>query len=64
MAALGGTRTHSHPDVSDDNPHSESQFDTLKYRLEFPDRFGCVEDARALGRNSFAGTTTSFTTAE
>ena len=29
------------------NPYSESQFKTLKYRPELPDRFGCIEDARA-----------------
>ena len=40
-------RTHSRPHVSDDNPYSESQFRTLKYRPEFPDRFGSIEDARA-----------------
>ena len=40
-------KTHSRPHVSDDNPYSESQFKTLKYRPDFPDRFGCIEDARA-----------------
>ncbi len=39
MADLGVTKTHSRPYVSDDNPYSESQFRTLKYRPEFPDRF-------------------------
>lgn len=39
MADLGVTRTHSRPYVSDDNPYSESQFRTLKYRPDFPDRF-------------------------
>ena len=38
MADLGVTKTHSRPHVSDDNPYSESQFKTLKYRPEFPDR--------------------------
>jgi putative transposase len=33
MADLGITKTHSRPDVSDDNPYSESHFQTLKYRL-------------------------------
>lgn len=32
--------------VSDDNPYSESQFKTLKYRPDFPERFGSIEDAR------------------
>jgi putative transposase len=47
MADLGVTKTHSRPHVSDDNPYSESQFKTLKYRPEFPERFGSIEDARA-----------------
>lgn len=40
-------KTHSRPHVSDDNPFSEAQFKTLKYRPEFPPRFGSIEDARA-----------------
>ena len=47
MADLGVTKTHSRPYVSDDNPYSESQFRTMKYRPEFPDRFGCIQDSRA-----------------
>lgn len=47
MADLGINKTHSRPHVSDDNPFSEAHFKTLKYRPELPDRFGCVEDARA-----------------
>ncbi len=47
LADLGVTKSHSRPYVSDDNPFSESQFKTLKYRPEFPDRFGSLEDARA-----------------
>jgi putative transposase len=40
-------KTHSRPHVSDDNPYSEAQFRTLKYRPDFPARFGSIEDARA-----------------
>jgi len=40
-------KTHSRPHVSDDNPYSEAQFKTLKYRPGFPERFGSIEDARA-----------------
>ena len=40
-------KTHSRPHVSDDNPYSEAQFKTLKYRPDFPDRFGSIQDARA-----------------
>jgi len=47
LADLGVTKTHSRPHVSNDNPYSEAQFKTLKYRPEFPERFGCIEDARA-----------------
>ena len=47
LSDLGVTKTHSRPHVSNDNPFSESQFKTLKYRPGFPARFGCIEDARA-----------------
>lgn len=53
LAQLGVTKSHSRPYVSDDNPYSESQFKTLKYRPEFPDRFGSIEDARAFCRSFF-----------
>jgi putative transposase len=45
LAELGVTKSHSRPYVSNDNPYSESQFKTMKYRPEFPDRFGCYQDA-------------------
>ena len=44
---LGVVPSFSRPHVSDDNPYSESQFKTMKYRPDFPQRFGCIEDARA-----------------
>jgi len=47
LADLGVTKTHSRPHVSDDNPYSESQFRTMKYRPDFPDRFGSIQDSRA-----------------
>jgi putative transposase len=53
MADLGVTKTHSRPYVSDDNPYSESHFRTLKYRPEFPDRFGCIQDSRAFCQQFF-----------
>ncbi len=46
LVDLDVTKTHSRPYVSDDNPYSEAQFKTLKYRPDFPARFGCIEDAR------------------
>lgn len=54
LSDLGVTKTHSRPHVNDDNPYSESQFKTLKYRPEFPHRFGSIEDARQFCRNFFA----------
>jgi len=47
LADLGITKTHSRPHVSNDNPFSEAQFKTLKYRPAFPARFGAIQDARA-----------------
>jgi putative transposase len=47
LADLGASKTHSRPQVSNDNPFSEAQFKTLKYRPQFPERFGSLEDARA-----------------
>jgi putative transposase len=46
LADLGVTKTHSRPHVSNDNPFSEAGFKTLKYRPDFPERFGSIEDAR------------------
>jgi putative transposase len=45
LAGLGVTKTHSRPHVSNDNPYSESQFKTMKYRPEFPEHFGSYQDA-------------------
>jgi putative transposase len=45
LADLGIVHSHSRPHVSNDNPFSEAQFKTLKYRPEFPGRFGSQEDA-------------------
>lgn len=53
FADLGITKTHSRPHVSNDNPYSESQFKTMKYRPDFPERFGSIEDARAHCVNFF-----------
>lgn len=41
---LGITRSHSRPHTSNDNPFSEAQFKTMKYRPDYPDRFAsqCV----------------------
>jgi putative transposase len=50
LATLGVTKSHSRPHCSNDNPFSESQFKTLKYQPQFPDRFGSYEDALAFCR--------------
>ena len=47
LADLGVTKSHSRPHVSNDNPFSESQFKTLKYRPDFPERFGSLEHGRS-----------------
>jgi putative transposase len=47
LAELGVTKSHSRPHTSNDNPYSESQFRTMKYRPEFPERFGSFQDAHA-----------------
>ena len=47
LAALGVDKSHSRPHVSNDNPFSESQFKTLKYRPDFPDRFASYDEALA-----------------
>jgi len=54
LADLGITQSHSRPHVSDDNPFSEAQFKTLKYRPDFPTRFGSIEAARLHCQRFFA----------
>ena len=49
----GVARSHNRPHTSNDNPFSESQFETLKYQPRFPKRFGCIEDARSFRREFF-----------
>jgi putative transposase len=53
LADLGVTKSHSRPHCSNDNPYSEAQFKTLKYRPEFPGRFGSIEDSRAFCQHFF-----------
>jgi len=50
---LGVAKTHSRPHTSNDNPHSESQFKTMKYRPDYPDRFGSLQDARRWAKDFF-----------
>ena len=51
---LGITKSHSRPHTSDDNPFSEAQFKTMKYRPDYPDRFASIDDARTWARAFFA----------
>ena len=53
LADLGETKTHSRPHVSNDNPYSEAQFKTLKYRPAFPERFASIEQARSFCQTFF-----------
>jgi putative transposase len=55
LADLGVTQSHSRPHVSNDNPFSESQFKTLKYRPDFPVRFGSLEHGRSHCGDFFPG---------
>ena len=54
LADLGITKSHSRPYRSTDNPYSEAQFKTLKYRPAFPARFDSIEHARGFCREFFA----------
>jgi putative transposase len=53
LADLGVEKSHSRPYVSNDNPYSEAQFKTMKYRPDYPSRFGSIEDARQWARRFF-----------
>ena len=62
LADLGVTKTHSRPYTSTDNPYSEAQFKTLKYRPGFPARFDSIEQPAASAASSSPTTTTSTAT--
>lgn len=53
LAQLEAQKSHSRPYTSNDNPFSESQFKTMKYCPEFPERFKSEEHARAFCRGFF-----------
>ncbi len=53
LVDLGIEKSHSRPHVSNDNPYSEAQFKTMKYRPDYPKRFGSIQDARAWAREFF-----------
>jgi putative transposase len=53
MANLGVQESHSRPHVSDDNPFSEAQFKTMKYRPDYPERFAEYDLALTWARGFF-----------
>ncbi len=50
LSDLSVAKSHSRPYTSNDNPFSEAQFKTMKYRPDYPQRFGSIEDARTWAR--------------
>jgi putative transposase len=54
LVDLGITKSHSRPHTSDDNPFSEAQFKTMKYRPDYPERFASIDAARRWARTFFA----------
>ena len=53
LADLGVIKSHSRPHISDDNPFSEAQFKTLKYRPDFAARFSDIDTAEGHCRGFF-----------
>jgi len=53
LADLGVTKTHARPYTPNDNPYSEAQFKTMKYRPNYPDRFDSLDHARNWARAFF-----------
>lgn len=53
FADLAISKSHSRPHVSNDNPFSEAQFKTLKYRPDFPEFFPSIEAARVFMATEF-----------
>jgi putative transposase len=54
LADLGVTKSHSRPRVSNDNPHIESHFKTVKYHPDFPATFSNIAEARDFCRRFFS----------
>jgi len=53
LGSLGVDRSFSRPHVSDDNAYSESQFKTLKYQPDYPDRFASKPHASSWCQDFF-----------
>jgi putative transposase len=50
---LGVSKSHARPHTPNDNPFSEAQFKTMKYRPDYPARFSSIEEARQWARAFF-----------
>lgn len=50
---LGVAKSHSRPYTPTDNPYSESQFKTMKYRPDYPQAFAGMEEARRWAQEFF-----------
>jgi len=47
LVALGVSKSHSRPRTPTDNPYSEAQFKTMKYRPDYPKEFSTMKQARS-----------------
>lgn len=47
LVDLDVRKSHNRPRTSNDNPFSESQFKTMKYQPDYPNRFASIGEARA-----------------
>jgi len=53
LGELGVTKSHSRPYTPTDNPYSESQFKTMKYRPDYPEEFEGLIHAQGWARVFF-----------
>jgi putative transposase len=53
LSDLGVAKSHSRPYTPTDNPYSEAQFKTMKYRPDYPKAFHSMADARRWARAFF-----------
>lgn len=53
LIKLGVAKSHSRPYTPTDNPFSEAQFKTMKYRPDYPQAFAEMKDARSWARDFF-----------
>lgn len=53
LVDLGISKSHNRPHTSNDNPFSEAQFKTMKYRPDYPNRFADINEAKTWARVFF-----------